>query len=466
MSKKIKLALFVMVFGTFFGLLCSTLMNNALPTLMRVYHLSLTQVQWVTNSYMLVNAIMIPFSAYLIKRFRFRQLFLVAAGIFFVGTGLGAVAPNFGVLLLARITQAIGTGMMMPLVNVLAMSYAPPHHQGAIMGVIGLAFNFSPIIGPTLSGAILNHLSWRYLFILILPFALLTLILAGFLLPSIEKDAHIRLDLRGVTIISLGLLSLLWGLSNISEIAQKPWLVGGAIILGLLLGAGFLRAQTTSQTPLINLHIFQNVDFRRATFLNTLIIVTMYGNTILLPLLVQNDMHQSPLVSGLTLLPGAMLTGVMSPLSGKLVDRYPLRNLVTIGLIIDCTGTILQAFIGVKAGVGLITVGQTVRQFGLVLVLIPLQTHALATLPKYQIPDGVATFNTLRQVAAAMGTAVITAVVTIINWWFATDTGSDLVGIQAGFLLCLILLVTCLIFVLIPVVIPALKLKNAAKSRE
>jgi len=336
---------------------------------------------------------------------------------------------------------------MMPLVNVLAMRYAPRNRQGELMGLIGLAFNFSPIIGPTLSGAILSHFSWRYLFILIVPFAALTVILSWVLLPTIEKQATVKLNYLGLVTVSLSLLLMLWGLSNISNFTRHPVLILVAIVAGLVLSLVFIRTQANATHPLISMGIFRYRAFNQATLLNTLIITTMYGNTILLPLLIQNIMHQSPLVSGLALLPGACLTGILSPISGRLFDNFSMKKLVTIGLTIDCLGTIMQAFFDVNSSVLMVTAGQTVRQLGLVLMLIPIQTQALAALPQEQIPDGVATFNTLRQVAAALGTAVITAVVTVSDHFLERSFGSALIGIQVGFILCLVLLVICLVIV-------------------
>lgn len=158
-NQRIRHALIIMVLGTFFGLLCSTLMNIALPTFMRVFQISEARVQWVINGYMLVNALMIPVSSYFIKRFSFRRLFIFFCGIFLAGTVIGAAAPNFTTIVIARMVQAIGAGMMMPLVNVLAIRYADPGKKGRIMGVIGLAFNCAPIFGPVLSGVILNYFS-------------------------------------------------------------------------------------------------------------------------------------------------------------------------------------------------------------------------------------------------------------------------------------------------------------------
>ncbi|WP_125768516.1 DHA2 family efflux MFS transporter permease subunit [Lapidilactobacillus wuchangensis] len=441
-DKRISRSLMVMVFGTFFGILCSTLMNTGLPQLMRVFQVSETQVQWVTNGYMLVNALMIPVSSYLIKRFSFRQLYLFFTTIFLIGTVLGAVCNQFVMVIIARMIQAVGSGMMMPLVNVLAIRYAEPERKGAIMGIIGLAFNFSPIIGPTVSGVILDYLSWRYLFIIIIPFIIITLVASIIILPNIQQNEATPFDLPGLITISFGLWFLLMGLSNISVNAFFSWQVGGFILAGLFLTVIFCRNQIRAAHPLINFQVFQHRQFVIATAINTLIVATMYGNTILLPLLVQTIQHRSALVSGLVILPGALVTGTLSRLSGRLYDRIPVKRLVYTGLIIDCLGTICQAIIGTKSSPVVLATFQAVRQLGLVTMLIPLQTHALGPLPYEIVPDGVATFNTIRQIAASFGTAMIIAVVAIVN---QQTHGNGHLGIEAGFLVCLSLLLIALV---------------------
>ncbi|HIW72456.1 MAG TPA: DHA2 family efflux MFS transporter permease subunit [Candidatus Levilactobacillus faecigallinarum] len=437
-NKRISQSLIVMVFGTFFGILCSTLMNTGLPQLMTAFQVNEAQVQWVTNGYMLVNALMIPVSAYLIKRFLFRHLYILATAIFLGGTLLGAVSSQFIFVIVARMIQAIGAGMMMPLVNVLAIRYAKPERKGAIMGIIGLAFNFSPIIGPTVSGIILDYLSWRYLFIIILPFIVLTLVAAIVVLPKIPHNESPRFNLPGLILISIGLWALLMGLSNISTAAFFSWQVGGLILVGVIITLIFYRTQLTTTNPLINLHVFNHRQFLVATLVNMLIVATMYGNTILLPLLIQTFQHRSALVSGLVILPGALLTGTLSRLSGRLYDRISVRKLVFTGLTIDCLGTLLQALIGANSSPVVLATFQTVRQLGLVTMLIPLQTHALGLLPYDMVPDGVATFNTLRQIAASFGTAIIVAAVALVNHYVPN---SGHVGIEAGFLICLTLLI-------------------------
>lgn len=441
-NQRISHALVIMVFGTFFGLLCSTLMNIALPTFMNVFHISEAQVQWVTNGYMLVNALMIPVSSFLIKRFPFKNLFIIFSGIFLLGTIIGAIAWSFNLVVIARMIQALGAGMMMPLVNVLAIRYAKPGKKGQIMGIIGLAFNCAPILGPAISGFLLHFFSWRYLFLLIIPFAVITLLLSFFLLPKIPHNEHPRFNTLALILITGGLWSLLMGLSNVSNNHLLSFNVAGYVLIGLVFLFLFFLNQRHSSRQLINFGIFSHKQFVFATVINMLITSTMYGNAILIPLLVQIVLGKSTVVSAIAVLPGAILTGLLSTTSGRFYDIYPIKILVGTGLIIDIIGTIGQAAIGARSSVLMITLFQTVRQFGLVTMLIPLQTQALSLLPNEIVPDAVATFNTLRQIAAAFGTALIVSIVGIVN--HLVHNPSSHLGIQAGFLLCLCLLLTSL----------------------
>ncbi|MCC4347400.1 DHA2 family efflux MFS transporter permease subunit [Limosilactobacillus reuteri] len=441
-NQRISHALVIMVFGTFFGLLCSTLMNIALPTFMNVFRISEAQVQWVTNGYMLVNALMIPVSSFLIKRFPFKNLFIIFSGIFLLGTIIGAIAWSFNLVVIARMIQALGAGMMMPLVNVLAIRYAKPGKKGQIMGIIGLAFNCAPILGPAISGFLLHFFSWRYLFLLIIPFAVITLLLSFFLLPKIPHNEHPRFNTLALILITGGLWSLLMGLSNVSNNHLLSFNVAGYVLIGLVFLLLFFLNQRHSNRQLINFGIFSHKQFVFATVINMLITSTMYGNAILIPLLVQIVLGKSTVVSAIAVLPGAILTGLLSTTSGRFYDIYPIKILVGTGLIIDIIGTIGQAAIGARSSVLMITLFQTIRQFGLVTMLIPLQTQALSLLPNEIVPDAVATFNTLRQIAAAFGTALIVSIVGIVN--HLVHNPSSHLGIQAGFLLCLCLLLTSL----------------------
>ncbi len=442
MSRKNSFVLIIMIVGTFFGVMCSTMTNLALPVFMKVFSISSSRVQWVSNGYVLTNAIMIPVSAYLIKKYSYRFLFIFFTLLFGIGTLIGAVANNFTFLVTGRMIQAVGTGIMMPLVNVMAMVYAKKGQQGKIMGLVGLAFNFSPIIGPSVAGLILDNLNWRYLFILILPFTLITLILSFIFMPNIAKKERLQFNYLGLITCSLGLWFLLDSFSNFGTAPLISFKVLYSFIIGLILLITFVATQWSSKHPFVNLHVFKNTQFKIATIVNCLLVATMYGNTILLPLLIQNVMHQSPFISGLVILPGAISTGILSPISGRLFDKYPVRWMVTYGLIVDLFGTAMQAFIGVNANAWFAALWQWVRQFGIVMILIPLQTQALAMTKKELLPDAVAMYNTTRMVAASFGMAFVVAMVNVADSFFKVTISAR--GIQVGFLTCFVILLLAL----------------------
>ena len=230
-----------------------------------------------------------------------------------------------------------------------------------------------------------------------------------------------------------------------AKLISLPLVFLGFTTIGLILIGIFAVMEAKADSPIINFEIFKHSQFTFATLINMLIVLTMYGNTILLPLMIQMILHKSPLISGLALLPGALLTGFMSPISGRLFDKYPIKRIVVTGVLIDCFGTFMQAVIDVNASVLMLTLGQMIRQLGLVLILIPIQTHALSALPKKYLSDGVATFNTLRQIAASFGTAIIIAVITMADKIITGKATNQAVGIQAGFLACLGFLIIALI---------------------
>lgn len=333
-SKASKQILAILMVGTFIGFLNQTLMNTALPDVMAEFHINAALGQWMTNGYMLVNGVMVPLTAFLIQRFTTRQLYLSALVIFGAGTILAGVAPNYPVLITGRMIQALGGGIFAPLMNVVIMNLFPVEHRGHAMGIIGLALNFAPTLGPTVSGWIVTYLSWRYLFFMVAPLVILDLMMAFFLLRNIGEQRFLKFDFLGVVLSSLGLGSLLVGFSN----------------------AG----------------------------------------------------------AGLVLLPGSLVTALLSPVSGALYDKYGARNLTLIGLLINTIGTIALGLMNFHTGIIYIMMWQLIRQVGLVIVTMPIQTEAFSALPLRMVPDGSAAFTTIRQLAASFGTAVLVTIMLLV----------------------------------------------------
>ena len=445
-SKKQRSILIILVIGTFLGFLNQTLMNVALPNIMTEFHIGPSQGQWVTNGYMLVNGVMVPLTAFLIQRLTTRKLYLTAVGLFALGTLIAGFANSFAVLVTGRMVQAIGAGVFGPLMNVVVMNLYESDKRGQAMGMIGLALNFAPAIGPTLSGLIITQLSWRFLFLIVAPFIIADFILAFYLLKNIGNTKQLKFDFLGVVLSSIGLGSLLYGFSNAGATAWSDFTVWGFVVIGLLVTALFIWRQITNKTPLLNMAVLTYRQFVVAMLINVVLMIAMYGGALMLPLYIQNVRHYSALISGLILLPGALITALLSPLSGRLYDKYGPRYLTLTGILLTTVGTFSLSMVTLNTPIWLVVVSQLIRQLGLVIVLMPIQTEAFNALPLSLMPDGSAMFTTVRQLAASFGTAalvtVMTQVVVYAGKAYPTHTTlNQLQGIQVTFLFASVLMI-------------------------
>lgn len=445
-SKKQRSILIILVIGTFLGFLNQTLMNVALPNIMTEFHIGPSQGQWVTNGYMLVNGVMVPLTAFLIQRLTTRKLYLTAVGLFALGTLIAGFANSFAVLVTGRMVQAIGAGVFGPLMNVVVMNLYESDKRGQAMGMIGLALNFAPAIGPTLSGLIITQLSWRFLFLIVAPFIIADFILAFYLLKNIGNTKRLKFDFLGVVLSSIGLGSLLYGFSNAGATAWSDFTVWGFVVIGLIVTALFIWRQITNKTPLLNMAVLTYRQFVVAMLINVVLMIAMYGGALMLPLYIQNVRHYSALISGLILLPGALITALLSPLSGRLYDKYGPRYLTLTGILLTTVGTFSLSMVTLNTPIWLVVVSQLIRQLGLVIVLMPIQTEAFNALPLSLMPDGSAMFTTVRQLAASFGTAALVTVMTqvVVHAGKAHPTHTtlnQLQGIQVTFLFASVLMI-------------------------
>lgn len=405
----------VLVIGTFLGFLNQTLMNVALPKIMQTFSITAAQGQWLSNGYMLVNGVMVPLTAFLIQRFSTRQLYLSAMSIFAVGTIIGGIAPTYSILILGRMVQAAGAGIIAPLMNVSIMDMYPLNERGKAMGWVGLALNFAPAMGPTLSGYLVQNLSWRYLFFLVAPLIILDIIFAAKVLRNLTESQKLPLNWGGVILSSVGLGSLLLGFSNAGDYGIVSMNVLGYVIIGLAVVALFVYQQVHSKVKLLNFNVFKYHNFNVSVMINIFLMMAQYGGMLLLPLYMQNIRGYNAMISGLALLPGALVTAVMSPISGNLYDRYGAKYMSLVGTIILFLGTIMLSRVSMTTTFFWVALSQAVRQLGLSLVIMPIQTESLNSLPPQIIPDGSAMYTTIRQVAGSFGTAVLIGIMSIIQ---------------------------------------------------
>jgi EmrB/QacA subfamily drug resistance transporter len=413
--KKPPYAMIVILFvGAFVSFLNNSLLNVALPSIMIDLKVEdYSTVQWLVTGYMLVSGVLIPASAFLLTRFSNRSLFITSMAIFTLGTALAAFAPNFGLLLTGRMVQAAGASVMGPLLmNIMLISF-PRHKRGAVMGLFGLVMITAPAIGPTLSGYIVEYYDWRVLFEMILPLALISLVLAVWKSENImEQNKKAELDYLSVVLSCLGFGGILYGFSAASADGWTDPLVLTTLIAGVISLIIFVIRQLKMEKPLLDLRVYKYPMFALGSVISIVNAVAMFSGMILTPAYVQSVRGISPLDSGLMMLPGAIVMGIMSPITGKLFDRFGPRLLAVIGLLITAVSTYMLANLQIDSSYGHIILIYTLRMFGMSMVMMPIMTNGLNQLPTRLNPHGTAINNTTQQVAGSIGTAIL---VTIMN---------------------------------------------------
>lgn len=421
----VKIILFIFMLGAFISILNQTLLFTAFPNIMATFSINNNTVHWLTTAYMLVNGIWIPVTAYLIGRFSTRQLTLFALGTFTLGTLLSAISPTFGLLLVSRLIQAIGAGIIIPLMQVVMFTIVDKEKHGTIMGIISLTTGFAPLIGPTIAGVIISRLSWRYLFWLVLPISIGLVIATMFGMQNVGTTNPARkLDYSSVIYSTLGFGWLLYGTGSLNLQAKLGSLF---IVLGILFIIAFIHRQINLNTPMLDFRVFQNRQFSLSLILVVLSFITLIGPQAVIPELVQSAMHYTALTSALVLLPGALASGLTSLVAGYLYDHIGAKILGIIGSLTVAISMIPFLFLNKHSSLVMMAICLVFKMIGNALVMTPLTTEALNILPDELLKHGTAMVNTFRQVGGSIGTGILVT----IQAFFSSH--SPFIGIQAFF---------------------------------
>ena len=402
----------VLVSGAFVVILNQTLMNTALPALMDDFGITANSAQWVTTIFMLVNGIMIPVTAFLIQRFTTRSLFFAAMGLFSLGTLLAILSPTYPVLLAGRFIQAAGGGIIMPLMQTILFAIFPRDKRGQAMGTFGLVISFAPAIGPSMSGWVVEHFPWQTLFMIMLPIAIIDMIIAYFILNNVTEPTYPKLDILSIVLSTLAFGGMLFGFGNAGNAGWISYTVIVPLVVGFISLGFFIWRQLTLDEPMLELRILKNPMFTLNTVLGMAVFITMIGGMIILPLYMQNMVDFTATQSGLMLLPGAILMGLMSPVTGRVFDRFGAKWLAVMGFTLLTGTSVLFAMLTTETSFAYLATVNAVRMLGIAMVIMPVTTAALNQLPQRMIPHGAALNNTMRQVAASVGTAVLVTVMT------------------------------------------------------
>lgn len=442
MEKRIHLLLAVLATGmmSFAGVLIETAMNVTFPTLISEFGITTGQVQWVTTIYLLIIAIIVPFSTYLLKNFQIRTLFLASNLLFIAGLLIDFWSPSFLVLLAGRLLQGISTGIALPLMFHIILTYTPIEKRGAMIGIGNLTTSIAPAIGPTYGGVLTSALSWHYIFLFLVPVLLLSLILGLYAIPAMAIKKGGKLDLFsmvGIILMFTGFLLFLNQLGSLFSII--PLIVG---LLGLAL---FYHRATTVKEPLIRLTVLKNKGFRLFLLGFLVCQFLLLGISFVLPNFVQIVMGKDAFVAGLVMLPGAAVGAVLAPISGRVLDNYGAKKPILFGLTLVTIGWLaLTLLLRTPILLGFVA-AHVFYMIGIGFSYSNMMTTGMSQIETEMFADGNAIFNTLQQFSGAVATAIVA---TIIN--LAQKSQSDYqAGTILGSQLSLIFLFVLVVFVFI-----------------
>jgi MFS transporter, DHA2 family, lincomycin resistance protein len=436
MSQRDRTVIGVLLVSTFVVILNETIMSVALPVLMTDLQVDASVGQWLTAGFLLVMSVVIPITGYLIRRVTTRLLYGVAMALFSAGTLLAALAPGFPVLLLARVVQASGTAIMLPLLMTTVMTLVPAARRGAVMGNISIVISVAPAIGPTVSGVVLSLLGWRFMFWLVLPIALVTLVVGLRRMVDIGEPSDTPVDIVSVVLSVFGFGGLVYGLSSFGQEASSgsmiptwvPFVVGGAGLVAFVVRQ--LVLQRTDRA-LLDLRTFRSRTFTMATVLMMVMMATLLGTIVLLPIYLQNVLLLQPLFIGLLLLPGGLLMGLLGPVVGRLYDRFGARALLVPGVVVTSAALWSTTMFTATSSVWLVLVFHLLLSIGLAFVFTPLFTAGLGAVQPHLYSYGSAIFGTTQQLAGAAGVALLVSVLSVSSATFAAE-GADVVAQTAG----------------------------------
>lgn len=424
----------LLLISAFAVVLNETAMGVSIPHIMDGFGVSAASAQWLTTAFMLTMAVVIPITGVLLQRYTLRRNYFTAMGLFAVGTAVAASAPTFEMLLAARIVQALGTSIMLPLLFTTVMQLVVPEKRGRTMGLVTIVTAAAPALGPTVSGVIVSSLGWRWVFIIMLPIAVLAIIAGAAWLRNVTPTMPVRFDALSVLLSAVGFSGAIYGLASIGEQsagdggmpAWMPVTAGVIALIGLVLRQLALR---DTDRVLLDVRVFAGRLFSVSTVAIVVVSISLFGSLILLPLYIQQVLGEPAYVAGLMLLPGGILSGVLAPFVGMAYDRVGPRVLILPGAAIVTGAMLAFSTLGTATSTWLVIAMHMLLSIGTALMMTPLMTTALGAVAPRLYPHASAIVNTLQQVSGAAGTALFITIFTVAQ---STATGESPLNALAG----------------------------------
>lgn len=403
---------FAAMIGAFMVLLDSTIVNVAIPHMMNVFHTTTSGIEWVSTAYLLALGVVTPLSGWLGDYLGYKRLYLVALALFTLASGLCAFSGSLEALIGFRILQALGGGLIMPMVMAMVMQMVPRERLGTAMGIFGMAMLLAPAIGPTLGGYLVEYVDWRWIFTINLPIGVAAFLLAQAVLPPFDDEEAGRFDWPGALLVAPGLFALLLALSKGQEWGWGSERTVFLFYAAFVLLALFVWRELTTPEPLLDLRLFRYPSFALGTLVLFVLTIGLFGALFYLPIFLQNVRGLGAFQAGLLLLPPALVTGAVMPIAGQLYDRFGPRFVVPVGILLLAWSTFLFRHLTLYTPLSTIVLWSMVRSLGLGLSMMPVQSAMLAEVPPLEASRASAISNIVNRVAGSFGIAILTVLFT------------------------------------------------------
>ena len=397
--------------GSFAALLTSTIVNVAIPDIMGALGITLDQAQWLSTAFLASGTITMLLTAWFIQAFGMAATFAFSMVVFVAGSVMGGLAPSSDVLFLARVIQGASSGLMAPLTMVMIAQVFPLHQRGRAMGIMSIGTILGPALGPTLGGYLVDNLSWRWTFFMVVPFAAVTIPAAQAFLPAREGTGERPpFDWTGAALCTVFLTTMLLGFSDSQRYGWESDIVTIYLTLAVVSFVGWVVWEFHAPSPMLELRLFLNPRFAAAAIVTFTVGLGLYGSTYVFPLFLRMIVGLIPTESGLLMAPAGLVMAVLFPVAGYLSDLTSARRMIMFGLVLFAYSTYLMIDADTNTPVFDLAVWYVIGRVGLAALFPSLNAAALKPLPLELLPQGAGAVNFLRQLGGAMGVNLISIV--------------------------------------------------------
>lgn len=401
----------------------STAMTTALPNLVDYFGISTSLGQWVTSGYSLAMGVVMPLTAFLITRFPTKRLYLSGIGIFIIGLLLSIFSGNFALMMVGRVLQACGNGVLMSAAQVVILTVYPVEKKGTMMGTYGLATTVAPIIAPTIAGLMIDAFGWKSIFYVVLVIMAISFILSSFVFDNVLELQDKKFDVISFveSILAFGGITL--GMGNISSYGLISVSAGLPLIIGAMVCVLFVFRQCHLEKPFLDVKILGNKNYTVSVISSMVLYLVMMGSSVMMPLYVQSVMGYSAVISGLVTLPGSLATAAVSPFAGRMYDKMGIKKIFMIGsaaLIVSNAGMV---FLSLNTPLWVAAILNVIRNISIGSLMMPLLTWGTSNVDSMKVADASSLLTSFRTIAGSIGSALFVGIMTLVSTRSAASYG-------------------------------------------